>query len=87
MHIGDFGVTVRKDHWGKGIGSSLIETMLKWAKASDVIRKINLNVQTNNETAIALYKKFSFEIEGTIRRDSFIDGKFYDAYAMGILID
>ena len=86
-HIGDFGVTVRKDHWGKGIGSGLIEAMLEWAKASGIIRKINLNVQANNETAIALYKKFGFEIEGTIRRDSSIQGKFYDAYAMGILID
>lgn len=86
-HIGDFGVTVRKDHWGKGIGSSLIEVMLEWAKSSGVIRKINLNVQANNEAAIALYKKFGFEIEDTIRRDLFIDGKFYDAYAMGILID
>ena len=86
-HIGDFGVTVLKDHWGKGIGSSLIEAMLDWAKSTEIIRKINLNVQANNEAAIALYKKYGFEIEGIIRRDSFIDGKFYDSYAMGILIN
>jgi len=61
--------------------------MLDWAKTSGVIRKINLNVQTNNEVAIALYEKFGFEKEGTIRRDLYVDGKFYDAYAMGILID
>lgn len=85
-HIGDFGITVRKNHWGKGIGSNLIESMLEWAKANSIIRKINLNVQINNEVAIALYKKFGFKIEGTIKRNSFIDGKFYDSYAMGILI-
>lgn len=49
--------------------------------------KKTVNVQANNEAAIALYEKFDFEKEGNIRRDSFIAGKFYDAYAMGILIN
>lgn len=86
-HIGDFGITVRKDHWGKGIGTSLIKIMLDWAKASGVIRKINLNVIVNNKTAIKLYEKFGFKKEGLIKRDSYINRKFYDAYAMGLLID
>jgi len=86
-HIGEFGITVRKDHWGKGIGSHLIKEMLEWAKSSHIIRKINLTVQIDNETAVVLYKKFGFEIEGTIRRDFYVNGKFCDAYVMGILID
>lgn len=86
-HIGEIGISVRKNHWDKGIGSTLIETMLEWAKSSQIIRKINLTVQTNNKVAIALYKKFGFETEGTLKRDAFINRKFYDAYTMGILID
>jgi RimJ/RimL family protein N-acetyltransferase len=86
-HIGDFGVTVKKDYWGQGIGTNLIECMLEWARKSGVIRKINLVVQTNNKAAIKLYKKLGFKKEGVLRRDSFINGKFYDAYAMGMMID
>lgn len=85
-HIGRFGVSVLKKHWGKEIGKNLIATMLEWSKKSGVIRKINLNVQTNNKSAIALYEKFGFEIEGILRRDSFVNGKFFDAYMMGKII-
>ncbi len=87
MHIGDFGITVLKEHWHKGIATALIQAMLNWAKASGVIRKINLTVQANNEAAIKLYKKFGFEKEGTIKRGSFANGAFFDDYVMGILID
>ncbi len=86
-HIGEFGISVLKTHWGKGIGTALIRSMLNWAKATNVIRKLNLKVQTNNHTAIQLYQKLGFVREGVIRRDACIDGIFYDTYAMGMLID
>ena len=87
QHIGTFGITVQKKYWGEGIGSLLMEAMIDWAKANPIIRKINLEVLTDNPSAIALYKKFGFEIEGTIRRSLFLNGKFSDSYAMGLLID
>jgi RimJ/RimL family protein N-acetyltransferase len=86
-HIGVFGVSVRKTDWSKGIGTALIQTMLTWVKDSKIIRKINLSVIANNESAIKLYEKFGFEKEGLIKRDLCVDGKFYDAYAMGIGVD
>lgn len=86
-HMGEFGVSVRKEDWGKGIGAALIQTMLDWAKSSKRLRKINLNVQADNEVAIKLYEKFGFEKEGLLKRDLCVDGKFYDAYVMGLLID
>ncbi|MEL6253069.1 MAG: GNAT family N-acetyltransferase [Bacteroidota bacterium] len=87
QHIGTFGITVLKKYWGKGIGSLLMQAMIDWAKANPIIRKINLEVLTDNPSAIALYKKFGFEIEGTLKRSLFLEGKFFDSYAMGLLID
>lgn len=86
-HIGEFGMSVRAKHWGQGIGSNLLGSMIGWARESGTIRKLDLSVNTNNAPAIHLYEKFGFEREGTIRRDSCIDGRFYDSYAMGLLID
>lgn len=86
-HSGEFGVSVRKSEWGKGIGAALIQAMLDWAKISKGLRKINLSVQVNNEAAIKLYEKFGFEKEGLVKRDLCIDGIFYDAYVMGLLLD
>jgi RimJ/RimL family protein N-acetyltransferase len=86
-HIGEFGITVRKEHWGKGIGSNLMQNILDWAKASGIIRKVYLKVQTNNDVAIALYKRFGFEEEGLLKRDSCVNGEFYDSYTMGLLVE
>lgn len=86
-HIGEFGISVRKKHWNKGIGYLLLQELISWAEINKAIRKINLTVQVENEKAIALYEKFGFEVEGRIRRDSYIDGVFYDTYRMGKLID
>ncbi|MCX7883663.1 MAG: GNAT family N-acetyltransferase [Caloramator sp.] len=86
-HAGEFGVSVLKEFWGKGIGKELIRYLIDWAKETKVIRKINLRTRIDNERAIRLYKKLGFEEEGIIRREFLIDGKFYDTLMMGMLID
>ena len=86
-HVGDFGITVLKNYWGLGIGSILIEMLLNWVKKSKTVRKINLKVDTNNTRAISVYEKFGFKKEGEVSRDSFINGKFNNAYIMGLEID
>lgn len=86
-HIGEFGLSVRKVHWGKKIGTLLLQTLLEWAHSNRIIRKINLTVQEDNTKAIALYQKYGFEVEGKIRRDSCINGLFKNTLKMGILID
>lgn len=86
-HSGEFGMSVLKEYWGLGIGEKLLEYLFQWAKESNVIRKINLKVRTNNERAIKLYNKTGFKIEGEISRDFLIDGSFYNSYIMGIDID
>ena len=86
-HLGEFGLSVRKKHWGKGIGTLLLQSMLEWAAATKIIRKINLYVHKTNTKAIALYEKFGFEKEGLIRREIFFNGEFHDTYVMGVLID
>lgn len=86
-HIGTFGISLKKAHWGKGIGALFIQTMLDWAKSNGITRKMNLTVMSHNKRAIKLYKGFGFKKEGVLKRDALINGKFYDAYSMGLLID
>lgn len=86
QHVGEFGISVLKEYWGKKIGEKLLNYLIKWAKQNG-IRKINLRVRTDNERAIKLYKKHGFFEEGILKRDFLIDGKFYDSYAMGLEID
>jgi len=86
-HIGEFGVSVLKSHWGKGIGTELIRCLLQWCRESGVIRKVNLRVRADNLRAIQLYKKMGFQEEGMITRQFLLQGKFYDALLMGYAVD
>lgn len=86
-HICSFGISVKKNYWGYGVGSNLILTLIEWAKWTGIVRKINLSVVENNNSAIALYEKFGFKTEGIITRDLFLNGMYYNTLSMGIEID
>lgn len=86
-HVGEFGMSVIKEYWGRGIGTKLITYLLTWSKDSANMRKINLRVRSDNERAIGLYRKMGFEEEGLRKRDLFINDKFYDTLLMGLCID
>ncbi len=86
-HVGEFGIVVPKQHWGKGIGRILMDNMLEWSRQTGILRKIVLKVSINNHLAIDWYKKYGFETEGRIRRDSYLNGQFFDTLIMGLLID
>lgn len=86
-HQGEFGITVLKRYWRRGIAGILMERFLEWAREGGIIRKINLKVRTDNIHAIHLYEKLGFEREGLIRREHQVKGKFHDVLLMGILID
>lgn len=86
-HTGEFGVSVLREWWGRGVAGALITEMLRWARRSGVVRKINLRVRADNRRAIRLYERLGFVHEGRVTRDIQIDGHFYDNLAMGIEID
>jgi ribosomal protein S18 acetylase RimI-like enzyme len=82
-HKVEFGVCVLKEFWGYGIGKNLLKQSIAWADANNV-KKITLSVLETNTTAIELYKKFGFEIEGILKNDKVLsDGKFYNTILMG----
>ena len=85
-HIGEFGISVLKSYWGHGIGSAIIKYLIDWAKKGGVITKINLIVQQDNIKAYRLYEKLGFEKEGELRRALKVNGVYYDAYYMGMLL-
>lgn len=86
-HTGEFGVSVLRAWWGRGVARALLDEMLAWARRSGVVRKINLRVRTDNTRAIRLYERLGFVHEGLVTRDMLIDGRFHDSLLMGLAID
>ena len=81
-HVGSIGMAVRDDWQGKGVGTALMEAALDLADNWLNLMRIELRVYVDNSAAVALYKKFGFEIEGTHRRLAFRNGEYVDAYSM-----
>lgn len=85
-HCGAFGISVRKQVWGLGIGSAMLDALIEWARSTGIVTKINLRVRTDNRRAIRLYESKGFAVEGTIRRDIRVDGTYFDHHAMGLVL-
>ena len=51
------------------------------------LKKISLEVISENNKAVNLYKKVGFMHEGTKREDYFLDGKRFDVSIYGMLRD
>lgn len=84
-HVGQLGMAVRDDWQGKGVGTALMQAAVDLADNWLGLERLELDVYTDNEPAIRLYKKFGFAVEGTLIRFAFRDGRFVDAYIMGRL--
>ncbi|GGF79721.1 N-acetyltransferase [Paenibacillus albidus] len=81
-HKVEFGVGVKRDYWGYGIGKHLLQESVSWADATG-IHKMTLNVLESNENAIALYTKLGFEQEGILKHDKILsDGKYHNTIIM-----
>ena len=78
-------MAVRADWQGKGIGTALMQAAIDLADKWMNLSRLELEVYTDNEPAIRLYKKFGFQIEGTGVRADFRDGEFADIYMMARL--
>ena len=81
-HAAGIGMAVHDAHCRKGVGSALLSAAVDLADNWLQCTRLELTVFTDNATAIALYERFGFEIEGTHRHFAFRDGAFVDAYAM-----
>lgn len=80
-HRRELAISVRKDYWGKGIGSGIMKLLVDFCEKSGA-KVLQLEVRSDNERAIALYKKFGFEKIGTYEKFFRINGEYFDADLM-----
>lgn len=58
-HRAEFGVSIAKEYWGLGLGRALTEACIKCAKEAGYTQ-LELDVVSDNQNAVALYKKAGF---------------------------
>jgi putative acetyltransferase len=82
MHL---GITVSAEWQGRGVGRALMAALLDLADNWLNVFRIELTVFADNARAIALYKRFGFEIEGKHRAYALRDGRYADTHSMARL--
>ena len=82
-HVGFLGISILKEFRKIGIGTAMMNYMVKWARRQKGLEKISLTVFSTNEAAINLYCTFGFRIEGMSKKQYKIEGRYIDETIMG----
>lgn len=84
-HGGSLAIGVAPRWQGKGVGSRLLAAALEVADNWMALRRVELTVYIDNAPALALYRKFGFEVEGELRDYAVRDGRLVNVYTMARL--
>jgi putative acetyltransferase len=84
-HVMGLGLSVAGAAQGQGIGRALMAALTDYADRWAQVLRIELHVYVDNAAALALYRRFDFRIEGTLRGYALRDGEFVDVFAMARL--
>ncbi|MGF6594331.1 GNAT family N-acetyltransferase [Pseudomonas sp. 2835] len=84
-HCGAIGMGVAPAWQGKGVGSRLLGAVLEVADNWMGLQRVELTVYTDNQPALALYKRFGFAVEGQLIDYAMRDGELIDVYSMARL--
>lgn len=76
-----------KEFWGKGLGTEIHSVLFQWAFDVRDICKIWAHIRTNNPAIFRVVEKLGFQIEGTLREHSVVEGQRIDLYTIGLLRD
>jgi RimJ/RimL family protein N-acetyltransferase len=83
-HAGEFGMGILPAWRSRGLGTVLLEELLRWAEANPGVEKVNLRALSSNARALGLYRKLGFFEEGRRAREiNNLDGSYDDDVLMG----
>lgn len=85
-HSCEIAVSVKKKFWGIGIGTAVMSTLIEFAKKTNKIEIIHLEVRADNKNAIHLYHKLGFEEIGLYKKFFKIDDHYFDALLMNLYL-
>lgn len=78
-------LSVLKEFWNQGVGTRLMQRAISGVENNQAIEVLALEVRTDNERAIRIYKRFGFEQTGINRGLLKVDGELHDTCLMSRL--
>jgi putative acetyltransferase len=84
-HKAEFSVAVHDDYQNVGVGTAMLNHFLGIARKKK-LTKIFLTVNTSNLRAIHVYRKAGFQIEGILRDEIRLNGRYLNEYRMALFL-
>lgn len=85
-HVGGIGIAIREGFRDIGIGTEMMRTLIKQARAMG-LKVLKLSAFENNKRAIHVYERLGFVQTGRIPRKFFKEGKYVDEIIMALLLE
>ncbi|WAS97418.1 GNAT family N-acetyltransferase [Nannocystis punicea] len=63
-HVVRLTIAVHEGHQSQGVGRALMNELLRWARSDPRVEKVELQVRSSNDRALALYRSLGFVEEG-----------------------
>ena len=79
----EIGYVFHQDHWGKGYGSECVALICNFAFETLKLHKLHASVADANIGSARILIKNGFELEGRLKDNYYVDGKYYDALQLG----
>ena len=83
-HYGEVSISIKRAYWRLGIGSIAMQAMVDFARSTNALRALSLEVREGNERAIALYSRFGFVEVGRHKGKINVRGTYFDEVLMDL---
>ncbi len=80
----EFGIMIDPKQQGYGYASTATHLAMDYAFSTLNLHKLYLIVDRINEKAIHVYEKMGFQVEGVLKEEYFVNGRFHDVSIMSI---
>ena len=82
----ELGIALSLEHVGRGLGREAIVLLLPYLKENWNLRKVMLQVRSDNLHALAAYQKCGFQMCGVFKEHVFIAGAWHDVVNMEVFL-
>jgi len=83
-HTAVIGMGMLKEWRNYGLGTTLLKLTIEWAKENPILELIWLQVYTENELGLNLYRKMGFEENGIMKNYFKQDNKYFHNLTMSM---
>lgn len=83
----EIGFILHPSHWGRGLASDAVQTVLGWAFGPMGLHRVEADVEPPNTASLNLLERLGFEREGYFRDRWWTRERWTDSIMLGLLAD